>query len=229
MTDRTKKQCSINGCENTTLARGWCNKHYLRWKTHGDPEYERPGRKLCLIDDCENYRYGHGYCSKHYRRWKAHGDPLKLVQFESPKDSFETRTKWQGDCLVWTGATTNRGYGNITVDGKSQPAHRYAWTVQRGEIPDGMHIDHICHNRACVNVEHLRLATPSQNAWNHSGPQKNSTTGVRNVYRRRNSWRVKIRKNGVLHHFGDFPTVEEASRVAEQARIDLFSEFAGRG
>lgn len=34
----TKPQCSINKCNNTHHARGWCEKHYLRWKRHGDPE-----------------------------------------------------------------------------------------------------------------------------------------------------------------------------------------------
>ena len=31
------KVCSIEGCNNKILARGWCNKHYLRWKNNGDP------------------------------------------------------------------------------------------------------------------------------------------------------------------------------------------------
>ena len=37
MVQRTKKQCSVDGCENPAHARGWCKKHYLRWHKHGDP------------------------------------------------------------------------------------------------------------------------------------------------------------------------------------------------
>ena len=38
--------CSIPGCGKRSLARGWCSKHYQRWETHGDPDYEpAPGRQ----------------------------------------------------------------------------------------------------------------------------------------------------------------------------------------
>lgn len=36
------KTCSIDGCDNKMLARGWCNKHYQRWRTHGDPNKVTP-------------------------------------------------------------------------------------------------------------------------------------------------------------------------------------------
>jgi len=48
-------------------------------------------------------------------------------------------------------------------------AHRAAWTAVYGQIPEGMTIDHLCKNRRCVNVEHLRLLTNYENARRTSG------------------------------------------------------------
>lgn len=66
--------CSVEDCERTRDARGWCATHYGRWRNHGDPLFT-PDR-LCIVDGCDRSRNGHGYCSMHYKRWRKHGDPL---------------------------------------------------------------------------------------------------------------------------------------------------------
>lgn len=67
-------------------------------------------------------------------------------------------------CWNWT--TTpfqNSGYGRIKVVGRVMVAHRFAWEVLRGPIPQGMQLDHLCRNRRCVNPEHLEVVTPRTN------------------------------------------------------------------
>ena len=108
-------------------------------------------------------------------------------------------------------------------------AHRYAWERVNGPIPDGMLLDHTCWNKSCVNVDHLRLATKGENNSYRNAAQANSTSGVRNVHAYQNQWRVVLQKNGKRIHYGLFSTIEEAAVVAEQARQELFGEFAGRG
>lgn len=108
-------------------------------------------------------------------------------------------------------------------------AHRYAWERSRGPIPDGKVIDHVCWNRACVNVEHLRLATTAQNSSNRAGTSaKKATEGGRNVYPRWGKYRVQINTGGALHRAGPFDTVEEAEAEAERMRREMFGEYAGR-
>ncbi len=142
--------------------------------------------KTCSIDGCSKnvYVISRGLCSTHYQRYLRHGDPSKLVKFRDAEDSFNVNTVWENSCLIWIGYKGQNGYGRIASGSVMTSAHRYAWEREHGPISDGMMIDHICHNRACCNVEHLRLATHGENMSNLAGPQKNNrTSGVRNVYR----------------------------------------------
>jgi len=69
-------------------------------------------------------------------------------------------------CWVWTGSLV-RGYGQIAgmVNGKRRPvpAHRVAWELTNGPIPDGLHACHKCDNPPCCNPAHLFLGTPQEN------------------------------------------------------------------
>lgn len=74
--------------------------------------------------------------------------------------NMQAKIQVQQDCWVWTGAKNRKGYGSVS-DGKngSMLAHRKAYTVAKGEIPEGLQIDHLCENTSCVNPAHLEPVT----------------------------------------------------------------------
>jgi hypothetical protein len=64
-----------------------------------------------------------------------------------------------GECWIWTAALDQDGYGKCRYGGSVQRAHRVAWDMLVGPIPDGLHLDHLCRVRACVNPMHLEPVT----------------------------------------------------------------------
>ena len=67
-------------------------------------------------------------------------------------------------CHEWIASRNNNGYGTFAVGGgRSTVAHRWSYEYHVGPIPDGLDLDHLCRNRACVNPDHLEPVTTSTN------------------------------------------------------------------
>jgi len=90
---------------------------------------------------------------------------------EKAINRFESKIKKTDNCHHWIAAKQKQGYGMFSFNGKSTPAHRFAYLLYKGEIAENMVVHQTCEANDCVNPEHLVLQTKSQN--------KRSYTSVR--------------------------------------------------
>lgn len=66
-------------------------------------------------------------------------------------------------CWQWQGWVGTDGYGELQINKKSVRAHRLFYEKHKGKIPEGLVIDHLCRNRACVNPSHMEPVTIKEN------------------------------------------------------------------
>lgn len=67
-------------------------------------------------------------------------------------------------CWVWNWSVHPKGYALVLFKGKPRKAHRVAYELVYGPIPEGQIIRHLCGNPSCINAEHLCAGTPKENA-----------------------------------------------------------------
>ncbi|MGP5098368.1 HNH endonuclease [Brachybacterium alimentarium] len=181
----------------------------------------------CSIEGCGTKRYARGWCEKHYTRWRRNGDPNVTQRHFNPADALDARTERRGRCLIWTGAIDRAGYGMIRTEGRTLRPHRVAWELSNGPVPEGKFLDHICWNRACVDLSHLRVVTRQQNNSYLSGPKGNRDL-PRNVSRHKGVYTVRVNKDGRRYYVGSYHDLADATRAAENKRSELFGIYAGR-
>ena len=73
-----------------------------------------------------------------------------------------TKQDKEDGCWQWTASRTQQGYGMFSFQGKSIPAHRFAYEHYKGDIPDNNIVHQVCQNNRCVNPDHLIVCTKSE-------------------------------------------------------------------
>ena len=69
----------------------------------------------------------------------------------------------RGECYEWQGARNSNGYGRVMVDGRKEYVHRIVYSLEYGDIPEGLEVLHRCDNPPCININHLFLGTQADN------------------------------------------------------------------
>jgi hypothetical protein len=184
--------------------------------------------EYCSFDGCSRDAHAVGMCKAHYeqRRRGEEMRPLKPRRASSIPSAewFWAQTTRRGECRDWNLAVNSHGYGQVSVQGRTVQAHRFAFMLSGATIPDGMLVDHRCRNRRCVEPRHLRLATKKQNAEN-VGLRKDNTSGVRGVTwaAQRRRWMVTVTHNGRHINGGYFRELEDAKQRATELRRGLYT------
>lgn len=81
----------------------------------------------------------------------------------SENERFWSKACKTGTCWLWQAYVDERGYGTYRLAGRMRKAHRVAYELAVGPIPEGMVIDHLCRVRHCVNPTHLEVVTNDEN------------------------------------------------------------------
>lgn len=149
--------CAESDCSEVVIARGWCWRHYQRWRRHGSPkivEHSYPGHGT--VEDLR----------MRFDRAVRKGEP--------------------DECWEWQSRSKAHGYGMIRFDRKYLGAHRVSLFLETGSWPpsDRPFVLHSCDNPLCCNPAHLRFGTHDENMADmatrgrHRGSSRENRSGV---------------------------------------------------
>lgn len=150
--------------------------------------------RTCIAGGCIRAPKCRGLCATHYQRLRTTGttaDPIK----PTPTERFMAKVQRQPNgCWYWTGyVIPESGYGQFVLGEHGTTAHRAAYLMLVGSVPDGLEVEHVCHtndltcsagaaclHRRCVNPSHLEVVdhlTNVDRAHGHNGGKTHCPAG----------------------------------------------------
>jgi hypothetical protein len=113
----------------------------------------------------------HGSRYKQPKKWRlANATPVDAASAHAMKvlpENVWPKIEFTAHCWVWLGALNGKGYGTVRHEGRTWLAHKLAYELLVGPVPDGLQLDHRCVNKPCCNPAHLEPVTPKQNVNRH--------------------------------------------------------------
>lgn len=114
-------------------------------------------------------------CQKPFLQWESQTAGLcsrecyNKERQDNVVERFWSKVEKTDSCWIWHGAISSNGYGNFKSAKYSKSnriplsTHRFAYKLVKGAIKEGLTLDHLCRNHACVNPEHLEPVTIGEN------------------------------------------------------------------
>lgn len=195
--------CSVEGCDKPYEAKGYCWKHYGRWRAGKDPLASSRKDPSIIEED-------KGHLVVHLGgKWaEQEGGAVALISLED-HDLVHGRSWWM----------TADGYVETKIEGTGISLHRLLLRLRTGDPRQGDHID---GNPLNNQRDNLRIVTFEQNMQNKKTWGK---SGHRNIYQhpRTKVYRVLVRKDGKLHSGGRHKYLKDAKVAAKALRAKLFT------
>jgi len=135
------------------------------WKSKEGVEPHNKGKKTIVSKACAGCGKEISGAPSEVKRRKYCSSSCAGRSFEVPLAKILERyiVNKETDCWIWTGYK-NGGYGRFkTASGGSVYAHRASYEFHVGPVPEGLYLDHLCRNRACINPDHLEPVTTEEN------------------------------------------------------------------
>ncbi|MFJ4997125.1 HNH endonuclease [Microbacterium sp. NPDC088619] len=185
--------------------------------------------RTCMFEGCDKRSRARGLCEAHYRQLMK-GQELRPLFSDRVKPSatlserLAIYTRKSEGCWEWMGGHNRFGYARMKWNGTGTSVYRVVWESEHGPVPRGMHVDHMCRNKGCVNPAHLQVVTPKENGENASLSKAN-TSGARGVTwsKAHGKWVAQVTHHRRNHYVGLFRTIEEADAAVREKRNELFT------
>lgn len=161
--------------------------------------YPRKPRSVCSIPDCDELAKIRGMCRRHDYAQTKWGDPhacdlttSRPIPYDSPEYLRITKArllakvdKREDGCWIWTGATARGGYGCVGFQGRTAAAHRTSFYLFTGRQLSPIELlHHLCHNKRCVNPEHLEVVSAREHWKQHEAVHRRKYARMRKQRRR---------------------------------------------
>lgn len=137
------RRCSVDGCLGVALCRGWCSRHYDKWRFYGSPLAGKESRKTFKLSDIES-----------------------LKRFLEQNMSVDPASQ----CWVWHGTLKRDrkgdrfAYGSFMIERRLYLAHRLSFYAYKGfDLRSPLCVCHKCDRPLCINPEHLFAGTVLEN------------------------------------------------------------------